>query len=523
MMTSLFAPAERDTPDFIGRVTHEFDFVNERVGAFSFRRINGAQKEQWEKATLSIDAVALNALNGCASDALEADLIEVATAIQCADRLSSRALKGDRTGLHWGRHIKIRLSVRCLERWKESAVKQTLERYLFKNGGDHWELEFVALKGARRAPVSDTLPLQNLEQEQLWANGIPSNLAVVLWSGGVDSTGGLAYQSKLHPEKQFLLVSVDASPFINTRQKDIVRALPLDIRNRVTTVRLGIHLEANKELKEKCGESATFKTLRTRALMFLSVAALAARRVGQNRFYVYENGIGAFNLSFDSSQVQGQANRAVHPQSLLLFGKFLTALFRQPMTIENPFLFQTKAALCQALDSEDWRHLISLTFTCGHPQRVANKGVRHCGFCSSCLLRRQGFRAANMSLEDTTEYLFDPSILQTGEALSEKQGEWLKMGTQFRRIKNSLVAQYPDDWKKLCAAFPELREIGNLKDVAFEGNLLAPAQLQLGIVRLLRCYAEEGIGLTPSKIKTLPGGQNESLREILDPKEQRAA
>ena len=523
MMNSLFAPVDSVASDEMCRVTHEFDFACKRAGEFSFRRVDGSQKGQWEKATLSIDDDAFNALNGCAPDALGADLIEVVAAIRWADRLSSRAPKGDRTGLCWPRHIKIRLPVRCLERWSEGAVKQKLELYLFKNSGDYWELEFVELEETRKVSDSQTLTLPDLGQEKMWAKGIPSNLSVVLWSGGIDSTGGLAHQSRLHPDKQFLLVSVEANPFINARQKDIVRALPPDIQDRVSTVRLGVHLEASKELKQKCGESATYKTLRTRALLFLSVAALAARHVGQDRFYVYENGIGAFNLSFDSSQVQGQANRAVHPQSLSLFGEFLTALFRQPMTIENPFLFQTKAALCQALDNKDWSHLIPLTFTCGHPQRVADKGIIHCGACGSCLLRRQGFRAANMSSDDTTEYLFDPSIFGTGQQLSKKHEEWFKMGTQFRRIKSSLVGQFPDDWKKLCAEFPELREIGRLNNVTFEGHLLAPTQLQMGILRLLGCYVKEGIELTSPAIQNLTGGQDKVLSEVFDSAAQKAA
>lgn len=492
------------------QILHEFDFAHVEMGMFTYRRIVNGQEESAWGGNFSMQMEMLNQLDGRSFDPLEADFAELPVAVQIADRFAPRTAKGRRdvAGVRWARHIKVRLPVRCLERWEQRRVISPLQEYLFRNTGDNWELEFVTHEESQSVEPDEQL--ENLEYGRYWKDGTPKDLAVVLFSGGVDSTGGIAHQSREHPSRHFVLVSVDTGNVVNARQRDIIKAMPLHVRNRLIHVRFGYDVYEAKKLSANNGDRSNAKTLRTRGLMFLSAAALVARRAGQQRFYVYENGIGALNLSFDRSQIPGQANRVVNPLSLALFSEFFTALFRERLVVENPFLFQTKAALCKALDTEAWRKVIPLTFTCGHPQRVKNGGLWHCGVCTSCILRRQGFRAANMHSEDKAHYLNTPGVNELGQ-LSSKSEEWLKVGTQFRNIKKALrgktAVQVGEIWGALCAEYPELRDIERRDDISFEGYPLRPIQLQVKIAKLLSTYVNEGLSLTPTTLQNVEGGE----------------
>lgn len=482
-------------------MVHEFDFALQNTGRFLYRRSVGGQQEEITESRFDVSDMVLSHLASRPLGLLEADLRDVALALHLADRLALRRIPGkrDRSDLRHARRMRVRLGVRCVERWNDAAVRDTLTQYLHSNTGDTWELEFVL----HRQSLSASEQQQSLSFDagailrQRWPR-----LIIALFSAGLDSTAGLAYQLRQNPDSRLLLVSVNSGPNAMQRQRTVLDELPSEVRGRVQHIALELHLHQANENRRNTRQHGL--TLRTRGLLFLSAGTLVARMAGRDRFFVYENGIGAFNLSFDRSQLTGQANRAVHPRSLALFGRFATALFRQTMHIENPYQFQTKGELCQALNTPEWVHLIPKTFTCGYPQRVPNQakkqGIWHCGTCHSCWLRRQGLRVAGLSQDDTQFYVSDLARPETVSA--GKRTEWIAIQLQFRRLSRALAASDEETaWRALVREFPEFLE--TQQDMA-AAQPLSAVEVRRGILRLYRTYIAEGLELAPAALHILP-------------------
>jgi len=485
-------------------VVHEFDFALQDAGRFLYCRSVGGQSKKVAEPHFDVSDMVLCDLTSRPLGLLEADLRDVTLALHLADRLAARRLPGerDRSDLHHARRMKMRLGVRCVERWNDTAVKGALIEYLHFNTGDAWELEFVP----RHQPLSASEQQQHLNFEagavlrQRWPH-----LIIALFSAGLDSTAGLVCQLRQNSDTRLLLVSVNSSSRTMQQQREVLDALPIEVRGRVQHIALDLHLHQASEERRSMKRHGL--TLRTRGLLFLSAGTLVARMAGRERFFVYENGLGAFNLSFDRSQLTGQANRAVNPRSLALFGHFATVLFRQPMYIENPYQFQTKGELCQALNTPEWVHLVPKTFTCGYPQRVPGQakrqGIWHCGTCHSCWLRRQSLRVAGLSQDDTQLYFRD--LVRPETVDGAKRTEWIAIQLQYRRLRQALAAS--DDamaWRALTREFPEL--LATQRDMA-AAQPLSAIEVRRGVLRLFRTYIAEGLELAPTALHILPQPQ----------------
>lgn len=107
---------------------------------------------------------------------------------------------------------------------------------------------------------------------------------------------------------------------------------------------------------------------------------------GQDVLQGYENGIGALNLPFRTSEVGLDHSRAVHPVLLRRMGHLVSLLLDKPFGFHNPFEFLTKAQVCEALVGDGILTPIDETISCDRRHR---RNPMQCGRCSSCLLRRQ--------------------------------------------------------------------------------------------------------------------------------------
>lgn len=487
-------------------VTHNFDFALQNSGRCRYSRSVQGQPNVLIESRFEVNDMALSHLAPCPLGLLEADLRDVAVALHLADRMAARRVRGQRnfSDLRHARRMRVRLGVRCVERWNDAAVGNTLIQYLYFNTGDAWELEFVP----HRQPLSASELQQGLKFDAgaLLRQG-RSHLDVALFSAGLDSTAGLACQLRQHPDSRFLLVSVNSSSNVMQRQREVLDALPVEVRGRVDHIVFGLHLNQTEENRRNTRQHGM--TLRTRGLLFLSAGTLVARLAGLDRFSVYENGLGAFNLPFNRAQLTGQPNRAVHPRSLAMFERFATALFRQTMRIENPYQFQTKGELCQVLNTPEWVHLVAKTFTCGYPQRVPEQskkqGIWHCGTCHSCWLRRQGLRVAGLSQHDTKLYSRDLARIET--VAGTKRNEWLAIQLQFCRLRQALAASDEETaWRALMRDFSELLE--TQREMA-GAQPLSTIEVRRGIMRLYRTYIAEGLELTPATLRILTPEENE--------------
>lgn len=357
---------------------------------------------------------------------IAADVLDVTMAIQLADWLSYPNPKRRQ------RVIQIEIPVRHPEKFNDPTINAQLQTVLFWETGDHWIFRFN-----KRKRIGRFTELQNT----MWpTSGNTEELEVALFSGGLDSMAGLCQRAIEYPEKQFILFSLGSNNYrLRAKQEHLAHR----VAERVGRVRwVSVDFQRRKDTS---GSNPFF---RARGFAFLMAGATNALIEKQNALYVYENGIGALNLPFRLSEVGLDHSRAVHPLSLLYMGQLISSLFETDFSFINPFLYSTKAEMCTTLVDRNWLDLIFETVTCDRlwPQSV------QCGYCSSCLLRRQAL--AYLGIEDQTPYR--TTLAKPTEDLSRmwEKSHFYHMRHQAETLGVALDS--PDPWQKLSRRFPSL-------------------------------------------------------------------
>ena len=406
-----------------------------------------------------------------------ADLLEVAMAIYTADRRSVRDYGGAHAGL---RHIHVRIGVRNLTLWNDAAVVQSLQGLLSWLSGDDWSVEFAERESA---------PM--LAESERFLFHLPPKLPAVvsLFSGGLDSLAGLAARVQEEPIGSRILVSGYTHNRLAAQQRKQVQHVKSALRQRSVgdgpeirhvAVPFGIHPVVS------CREE---KTQRTRALVFLALGAAAAVQANSDTLWVYENGVGALNLPINAAQLGVDNYRGVHPRSLMMAEDLFGLVLRRPIRVENPFLLQTKAKMCAALEPAGLSDSIRDTVSCdGFPQRVLNRP--QCGYCTSCIFRRQALLASGLGEHDSArtyrlDVIADPLARNNGKTYG-----LYAMSGQVHKLAGCLAAQ--DPWGSLAATFSELaRTHAELEALGGSG-----AALKDGFLRLYETYVQEWRTLT---------------------------
>ena len=210
--------------------------------------------------------------------------------------------------------------------------------------------------------------------------------------------------------------------------------------------------------------------------------------MGQKELFVYENGIGAINLPYRKSAVGLDHTRSVHPLTLIMVSDIVSELLGQEFRIKNPFLFWTKAQMCKALAEDDRNNLVSLTVSCDSPHR--KKQIFQCGYCSSCLLRRQAIAASNMN--DQTRYVVLHGEKPAGDPSLYLQN-MLEQVTMLKKLLNN--STNPNlQWQNLTKRFLELEDI---VDQSSESENLLPFQMQQRLIQLYQTYLSEWDAVEP--------------------------
>lgn len=329
------------------------------------------------------------------------DLLEVATYVYCADQATTRGGKSDKGyGAKWRRRFQFHIPVREPKLWSSDAVLTVLRDTLGFLSDDEYEFTFKKLTSP--PPVS-----QYLELSAGGASGFqPEN--VILFSGGIDSLGG-AVQEAIVGKKKVALVSHRSSPKIAKRQKDLIE----DLGKYCSTKPFHIPVWVNKE--KSLGKEYT---QRTRSFLYASLATVVARIFGLWKIQFYENGVVSINLPIAPQVVGGRATRTTHPQVINGFSQIFTALLKKPFTVENPFLWLTKAEVVSSIRKAGRGDLIKYSTSCTHVWGMTNLNT-HCGKCSQCISRRFATLSAGCPDIEDPEEIYETDLL-TGE---RKPGE----------------------------------------------------------------------------------------------------
>lgn len=405
---------------------------------------------------LSIDDHALH-YGASPRRAILADMVDVAIAVYTADRFSLRP-RDEKVA------IRLVIPVRHPEIIGSAKLVHLLTRAIEWYTGDHWCFEFTLRTGlGRETEVQSPLFQQKQPHDE-----------IALWSGGLDSLGGLFDRLATAPENTFVLVGVGDNPIVEHLQREILSQVRRDYSN-LSRVQVTWKAQDHENLSRN-------SSARARGFAFLLLGAVTALVEGQQVLHVYENGIGALNLPFRASEVGLAHSRAVHPLSVVRMERLVSEWIGETFRIENPYFFMTKAETVKKIASSHLRDLIWQTRSCDSVRREPGKSIQ-CGSCSSCLLRRAALAA--LKVEDKTPYLVTQQV-QNGAAFQAKEGDFLRaMLTQVETFKTLL--NDPDPWCELAMQYSDLNDVADWNSPVTVGSPDSRTQ----ITNLFQRYTKE--------------------------------
>lgn len=383
-----------------------------------------------------------------------ADLIDIAVAIYTSDRLASQSLTGKQRRFH------VILPVRNPELLSAEPFLAKLDDLLEWTTDSKWVFDFQKRIAPKRLVEHQSLPL------------VPQGCEVTLWSGGLDALAGLYTRLLMYPEKRFILFGTGSNNSVYARQKRVYEEIQSIFPGRCQLFRLRIQFDdSSKQPKNKLS--------RARGVVFTLLGSACAYLMGEKVLCLYENGIGAINLPYRESAVGLDHSRSVHPLTLAKVSNLVSELLGEEFQVKNPFLFWTKAEMCKALAKNGQDNLPTLTMSCDSPHR--QKVSPQCGYCSSCLLRRQSLAAS--AIKDRTRYV----VLHGERPVKDPSLCFLNMQAQVRTL-DSLFAVSNEPWITLTKKFPVLDDI--VDRTAMAENLL-PADMRSRLIQLYQNYVSE--------------------------------
>lgn len=293
------------------------------------------------------------------------DFMMIALGVVSADKAVLRRESAD----GWTRQIELILYVHEADKWIQE--RNQLEKMLCFLTGDFWQLHFEKLNTSI-CPQKE-YPLKN-------------NDCVCLLSGGMDSLVGAI---DLHEEGRNPLFLSQIVRGDAMHQRDYAAALGSN----------NLCQWSNNVKTNGKAENST----RARSIIFFAYALLASCGIdynerGRKEIFVPENGYISLNIPLDSLRIGSLSTKTTHPVYMEMLQNIWNDLdFGVDLIL--PYRFKTKGeVLKECKNQELMRALIFSSTSCGKYQR---HGLRHCGMCIPCLVRRAAFLKAG--LKDDTE------------------------------------------------------------------------------------------------------------------------
>lgn len=308
------------------------------------------------------------------------DLVRIATAAYCADRVTPR-------GRRFTRAFDLAVHSTDISAWSAASIGE-VALLLRRLTGDEWKITLAPEQ-------TDAPPVQPSLTPGLFD-------CVALLSGGLDSFCGAVLAQPDRGKRLYI------GHWNNSTTKGSQTAARLWFDSAYER-RL-----AYEQVFLTQGGKTRDPTTRTRSLLFLVLAAAHANAYGAHIVEVPENGYTSLNPPLAPWRAGALSTRSTHPWTFHLFNGLLAALDID-VTVVNPYQALTKGDFVAyaARAAEDagvagFAEAAAATISCSKLDgRVYRKGNAHrnCGLCFSCLVRRAAF--ATGGIPDATEYLAD--------------------------------------------------------------------------------------------------------------------
>lgn len=306
---------------------------------------------------------------------LEEDMLTVAAAIFACDLAFRRGEREEITR-------SIDLEVPVVNYHAFENTKDDLEMLLWTLSHDNWNLKFTRTDGQPEA-------------KRTWPKG---KGATILFSGGVDSFAGALELLVARGRDSVQLAShVTGNPVTRRSQDDLISYLEMRFKGAVNR----IAVRSGGRNKGKCvfpSDAEREETQRTRSFMYLSVAALAARRSGHSELVlIAENGQMAIHLPLSVARIGAFSTHTAHPEFVAQAASFFSRILASELSVSNPYVYKTKSEVVATISIAD-RAALGQSVSCWRGARVPS--FNHCGDCVPCLVRRIGIPAGFFQIID---------------------------------------------------------------------------------------------------------------------------
>ncbi|WP_377828790.1 hypothetical protein ACFKHW_37615 [Bradyrhizobium lupini] len=305
------------------------------------------------------------------------DLLEIARTVHEFDRRQPKRTTGVRA-----KQVHVTMPLREPARWT-SAAKNELSAMLRVQGNAEWKFDFTKRKtGTTSADlVFGGSGKEKTKPKKAVKDHPPPIENVVLFSGGIDSTAGLATLMK--QVNKTLLVAYYARN--RTKQESIANELGFR-----RLVQIGSSWTI-AEAAPRVGGQFIY-----RSFLFLALAVLLTDATNAKSLFQFENGPLALAVEpLDLYRITRHAHPLVHRHLANLFN----ALTDRTINLSNPFLNRTKGEAVELLRSglakDQFKRIIALTETCWYLNskiivagRPRKKNGKPCGACVPCLVRK---------------------------------------------------------------------------------------------------------------------------------------
>jgi REase_DpnII-MboI/Queuosine biosynthesis protein QueC len=311
------------------------------------------------------------------------DLLEIASYVFAADRMTSRGRRAALEYSSWSRSLHFAIKVRDIDFWSQEQVQGKLGNALsFVTGDKSYRFTF---EGGHSTPPTSLFDSESFR--------LPEQVAgVLLFSGGVDSLTGALEQLTAGEKTRACIVSHRSQPGTMRTQRQLAEALERLFPDRIAHYTFDCVLH---------GQRAVEETQRSRVFLYVSIAFALARALSQSQLFVYENGVTALNFARRQDLLKARASRTTHPKTIRLLNDFLSEVSGDAFTIHSPFSWMTKTDVMERLAILKQGSLLTSAVSCSKTFQNMQRESTHCGICSQCVDRR--FAAYAAGLDDIDE------------------------------------------------------------------------------------------------------------------------
>lgn len=376
---------------------------------------------------------------------LEKDLLVLASTIYACDLAFKRGEREEIT-----RSIEVTVPVvnyHVFERFNDQLVQ-----ILWLLSHDNWTINFTQLKDGKSP------------EQQDWQQSVGKTL---LFSGGLDSlAGAVDLIDEFGVEAIQLASHITANPVTRSSQQNLIEYLKNHYKAEPEWVVIRTGGRKNKGF-DFPSDDAREETQRTRSFMFLTIAALAARRRGKSEVVmIAENGQMAIHLPLTTARMGAFSTHTAHPEFVHEVGTYFTNLLGFSIEIFNPYLYKTKGETIAKLVRKHPK-AVEISVSCWRGSRLS-KEFNHCGECVPCLIRRISTEHNGLKIPEFARDLLSENI------------DKLKTDDEGRRNLNEL------------SEFAKTFDLYNDADIEFNyPDLISPHIEQTEAVAMYRRFATE--------------------------------